>query len=107
MPWDLLMNVSVQGIDTDYHQKYSCTEIPKKITRKFRSQSLVLLWNLSVLPLPAAESKNKHENMQGQSNPVCEPPLLPVTAITNNSTELRVRVKEKQNAVRHSGCKED
>mgnify|MGYP001857160787 FL=1 len=45
--------------------------------------------------------------MQGQSNPVCEPPLLPVTAITNNSTELRVRVKEKQNAVRHSGCKED
>lgn len=99
------MNGSMQGIDVNYHQKYSHTEIPKKITRRFRSQSLVLLWNVSVLPLPAAESKNKHENVQGQSSPVCEPPLPPVTAITNNSSELCVRVKEKQRSV--SGCNED
>lgn len=76
------MNVSMREIDINYHQKHSCTEIPKKIIRKFKFQSLVLLWKFSVLPLPSAKSENEHENMQGQqSNPVCEPPLLPVTAI--------------------------
>lgn len=87
------MNVSMQEIDKNYHQKCSCTEIPRKIIRKFRLQSLVLRWEVSVLPLPAAKCENEHENIHGRSNPVCEPPLLPVTAITNSSTELMYEVQ--------------
>lgn len=83
MLWDLLMNVSMQEIDINYHQKHSCTEIPRKIIRKFRFQSLVLLWKFCLLPLPSVKNENEDENMKGQqSNPMCEPPLLPLTAIT-------------------------
>lgn len=77
------MNVSMQEIDINYHQKHSCTEIPRKIIRKFRFQSLILLWKFCLLPLPSVKSENEDEDMQGQqSNPMCEPPLLPLAAIT-------------------------
>lgn len=77
------MNVLMQEIDINYHQKHSCTEIPRKIIRKFRFQSLIVLWKFCLLPLPSAKGENEDENMQGQqSNPMCEPPLLPLAAIT-------------------------
>lgn len=73
----------MQEIDINYHQKHSCTEIPRKIIRKFGFQSLILLWKFCLLPLPSVRSANEDENMQGQqSNPMCEPPLLPLAAIT-------------------------
>lgn len=80
------MNVSMQEIDINYHQNHSCTEIPKKITSKFRFPSFVLRWKVPVLPLPPAKSENERGKAPGQpSHPVCERPLLPETVITEQA----------------------
>lgn len=80
------MNVLMQEIDINYHQNHSCTEIPKKIIRKFRFQSFVLRWKVPVLPLPSVKSENGRGNTPGQpSHPVCERPLLPETAISEQA----------------------